>query len=373
MQDGVTRTERQISARTPRSVSQRVNSDGRPRSPLSLSAKASSPSLTFGEIITEFFTNDGIPDAVKRDTAVSIERRWIAEDLPDVEILDALAHAYGVLNLLLEDAHKQAGGETGHVWSDGEHTLVLPKNLLHAGRLPCMVTSTAARTLTLGAFDGRDAGGRVFDAEVPDRKSAEKALQRYKSPRIKLQSYPMDAVDWSELYLANAMAILRSGEEHGWFMLYFRRRSKVHVQALYARDRADKRSLSKEVAHFVAVNSIDGVISIGEVWSSAFERDADGVPVNPAEQPDRTEALHRHAETASGKMRDIIVPFRRRRFGRPIIDEPVEDNAEFMFLGPVRAVWRLMRPPADPSSEPAETGAPTGEPVEAEDQEIQQT
>ena len=37
MQGRVTRTERQISARTPRSVSQRVNSDGRPRHPFSLS------------------------------------------------------------------------------------------------------------------------------------------------------------------------------------------------------------------------------------------------------------------------------------------------------------------------------------------------
>ncbi|MEH3067361.1 MAG: hypothetical protein PGN15_04625 [Aeromicrobium erythreum] len=326
---------------------------------------ASSPFLALGEMIEEFFNNKQIPRAVRADSSVSIERSWRADDLPAQELLDVLAHGYGVLSRILDDAHRRVGGVSGAAISVGGTDRLLPENELHAGRLPCMVTSRAARTVTFGA-DGNAAGGLTFDFEGFDPKTAEKAFKRYNPRRVVMQELPMNAVDALPIYVAQALSILKSGEEHGWFIFYFRGRTMVHAQTLYARDRSDKRNLAKEVAEFVAVYTIDGVIVVGEAWTVSFETDDEGVPINPSQSKDRTEALIIHAEIASGTSRMAVIPFRRRRFGRPVIEEPQFDHAsEYHFLEPVRAVWRLMGlRQSERAPEPPEAAEPTGTGVE---------
>jgi hypothetical protein len=40
---------------------------------------------------------------------LSIERRWVDSELPDTEVLDALAHIYGQLALLIVNLHDHLG------------------------------------------------------------------------------------------------------------------------------------------------------------------------------------------------------------------------------------------------------------------------
>jgi len=74
-----------------------------------------------------------------------VERRWTVDDLPDDELLDALAHCYGILSQLLVDAHEQCSASMGTCdetandpcgWG-GSHP---------GGRLACMWAGREKRT-----------------------------------------------------------------------------------------------------------------------------------------------------------------------------------------------------------------------------------
>jgi hypothetical protein len=299
-----------------------------------------SPLMTLSEIAAEIAADNSIPSSLRSQASLSVERVWIEENLPNHELLDALASGYAFLSKMLEDAHELVGVPYRTVIDDEDGRHDFPRHDLHAGRLPCMITSRSDRTATF-TLQGQLAGGLSFDRRHIDLADAEKSLRKYKTAEVRLQTYPTNAIDMMPIYLAQAHAILRSGEEHGWFVFYFRGRHMVHQQILYARDRADKRTLAQEVAEFVAINSIDGVIDIGEAWFSGLEVGDDGAIVSPTDSPDRKEVLMIHAELATGEVRSVIIPFRRRRFGKPVIDDPIEGPSRDYFLEPTRTVWRL--------------------------------
>lgn len=50
-----------------------------------------------------------LPENVLRDATPKVERRWVAEGLPDRDLLDALAYCYGMLATIVVEAHKRCG------------------------------------------------------------------------------------------------------------------------------------------------------------------------------------------------------------------------------------------------------------------------
>jgi hypothetical protein len=66
---------------------------------------------------------------------LEVERRWVDRELPDWELMDALAHVYGVMASIVAEAHKRAGA--GYETADtthGEMKLIDTSHL--GGRLP---------------------------------------------------------------------------------------------------------------------------------------------------------------------------------------------------------------------------------------------
>jgi hypothetical protein len=60
-------------------------------------------------VAAKILSEQDIPDDIRKQGFLTVERRWVANDLPQWEILDALAHAHGMLTFLVQDAHRQAG------------------------------------------------------------------------------------------------------------------------------------------------------------------------------------------------------------------------------------------------------------------------
>jgi hypothetical protein len=86
-----------------------------------------------------------LPDRVRRQAVMVVERRWTVAELPEDELLDALGHCYGVLARVVSGAHEflgiqmqTFGGET----HEHRHTRVIHPS----GRLPCMLPTAATRT-----------------------------------------------------------------------------------------------------------------------------------------------------------------------------------------------------------------------------------
>ncbi len=90
---------------------------------------------------------------VRKHGALRIQRRWVENTLPDYELLDAVAIAYGRIAELAHDARRQMGldapittnTETGEQYGDGAR----------GGRMPCMIGHGDSRSLVISLTDGR--------------------------------------------------------------------------------------------------------------------------------------------------------------------------------------------------------------------------
>src|SRR3989338_11183952 len=91
-----------------------------------------------------------LPKHILENGTLRVERRWVVNDLPQWELLDALAKSYGVLSELVNDCHKHMGiskTRVAEVKPDGNCQLYnLPTEHLR-GQLPCMATTMQTRTL----------------------------------------------------------------------------------------------------------------------------------------------------------------------------------------------------------------------------------
>lgn len=95
---------------------------------------------------------------VVENGALAIERRWIDVELPDHEVLDALAHVYGQLALMTISLHGHCRVLIPEKSSaQGEHLL---RDLLPDGRLASMTRPLEDRGIYIAVKDGSFLGYR---------------------------------------------------------------------------------------------------------------------------------------------------------------------------------------------------------------------
>lgn len=306
------------------------------------------PRYGLDTIIRMIFKSD-VPTRIIRQSTLNLERRWVDQALPDHELLDAMAHAFGELRQLLADAHDRCGMEHGIVVGHDDAAVVDTRDL-NEGRYPCMVTSRLVRTLSISMEDFSPAtGGRAWNVSF-DQATAEESRRNYgEAPPP--PNDPASPVDWVPQFIEiGTQILLKDKTEHGWFVHYFIGGDRVHSEVLMARHSADKRDLAQRTAELVAMNGFDGVIVTGEAWHAPLALDEDGVAIPPSERPDREEVLIIHAEDATGRVRSVHVPIHRRRGRRTTVGDVVEGSVEearsYNFLAPTRAVWEAPDAPS---------------------------
>ena len=86
-----------------------------------------------------------VPERLRDSAVVAVERRWVAADLPDHELLDLLAHGYGKVATVVADAHRQCG-VLMQTFGDEVHEPRPSRRTHLGGRLSCMVASAELRT-----------------------------------------------------------------------------------------------------------------------------------------------------------------------------------------------------------------------------------
>ena len=104
---------------------------------------------------------------------LSIERRWVDSELPETEVLDALAHIYGQLALLIVSLHDHLGVLIPKHHPDlGEHLL---QDLREDGRLPSMERPLEERAVYIKVKDGSILGyRREFGSTDPGKRRGRK-------------------------------------------------------------------------------------------------------------------------------------------------------------------------------------------------------
>ncbi len=328
-----------------------------PQNEESTQASFAAPALVKPQDIAEYLRSNYVPEALVQESTVSYERRWEDDGLPGRELSGALAHGYAALGRLLAGAHTQANATCDHDYGCED---ALPFGPVTTSVRPpsCMATTRHLRTRTVELHTGLPPEPGVSTAVKFDPQQYDRAQRRYVGEDGR--PIPIDfmkantVLDLIPAQIEHAKAILRSGEDHGWFIIFYRGGIPVGNRMLAAANAQQKRELAKEVAEVALKLDANGVLEVGEIWMSPSS-EVDGQFTRPADHPERREAVSLHAMLISGKEVQVIIPFTRPEgLGGPVEFGEVEilDEVINNFMAPLRAAWDWKK-----RFHPAERGA----------------
>ena len=108
--------------------------------------------------------------------ALKIQRRWVENTLPDYELLDATAIAYGKTTQLVRDAHRQIGVD--EPTTTNVRTGQQIETDVREGRMPCMIGHFEARSVNIRLSDGCLLSLEPVEQCI-EKAEAEAAAERY--------------------------------------------------------------------------------------------------------------------------------------------------------------------------------------------------
>lgn len=291
-----------------------------PRTDWSNVPLSATPTSIYKTIPQKYF----VPQIVEHGTLL-IERRWVANDLPDTEILEALAHVYSDFCSTLIDLLEA-------------NQLPVPSKLTKS-RPDAMGQLAMNRALYLSMKDGSVRGHRFFrkPMERPSEKDEARVMKRYRKAgagwgRLKNAKTLSDI---AEAYFDNARAVLKRDGYHQNMTFLFKDRFPIDMIRTDHPDRASRYVLMRDLARLARIIGADAVIMLGEAWSAKPE---DLPPSGFAvEAEERGEVLFLNAANSKGESFAMEAVFERRRFGSKKIKkvhptEITDKGFQFLFL-----------------------------------------
>ncbi|HEX4301910.1 MAG TPA: hypothetical protein VHZ78_03905 [Rhizomicrobium sp.] len=281
----------------------------------------------------------GIPstalgDHIRREGVVRIQRRWVENSLPDYELLDAVAVAYGRLSDMLSNAHVALGLQvpetkdtrTGEIYGDE----------FREGRLPCMIGHGEMRSIDVRLADGHPV--ELVEIErVIERRDAKEISKRYDFDPEQMFGDGSIESALSGLYATARKMFLKDGY-HVNMVMMFRGEKPVDLRQLVFEDQGQKYLMMRRLANEVVRRGADAVIMIGEIWSATFDPDK---PYRFArDAPERREALIATLIRKCGEPIQLVSTIERKGkqldLGKVV---EVRDGAQAMFA-PIYEAWR---------------------------------
>lgn len=278
--------------------------------------------------------NSQLGEHIKKDGILRIQRKWIENTLPDFELLEAVAIAYGHLSEMLDAAHRQMGiavpdakdTRTGEVYDSASMK----------GRLPCMIGHSDLRTLDIWLANGRPVNMEVRERTI-DLSNAGEGLERYdiKPEDIFGKSNDIERIQDSLFETASKM-FLRDGY-HISIMFLFRAGKLTEQALLEPEEHGEKYIMLRKLAQEVEKKGIDAAILLGETWTAPYDPEK---PYRRAvDAPNKREALTATLVRKEGVPRQLSALVDRAD-GKLQLETPVEqiDGVYFMFA-PFYEVW----------------------------------
>lgn len=241
-----------------------------------------------------------LPQRLRGAALLEVERRWRVAELPGRELLDVLAHCYGVLGTVVAAAHAELGEEM-LLSEDDVHAIAGASGLLHpVGRLDCMNSHRNQRTVRIHLEKNQS-----FTIESTTRVMSRDELMAMELPFDPLKVGPSagpglleSAPQWNDV----AKEVLRACGHHDPIVAVFptdpTRPPELH--RLHGDDRLERLAVIEDVAADIrGSGGARGAIFIAEAELG------DG-----AERPGDCELLLSLA-TAGGDRRTYATPFSR--------------------------------------------------------------
>ena len=250
---------------------------------------------------------DVLQKHVMENGTLRIQRRWIENSLPEHELLDALAIAYGRITELVHDAHRQMG-------------IPGPKTIHHGTgevfdiaalgwRMPCMIGHEEPRSLLISLADGAVLEFK-HEAVKVDLAKAKKAAERYPMNPAEVMGRDYESEEAiAAAYFEMVRSVFLKDGYHLPFLFLFRGRKCVRMFPTPAENQQQKYLLMRSLANEVVRYGADATILVDELWMAPA---SDLAPYQrPAELPTRREALMLALVTKTGEPVDFIAMINR--------------------------------------------------------------
>jgi hypothetical protein len=279
----------------------------------------------------------GLPEDVLRDATLKVERRWVAEGLANHEILDALAHCYGMLATIVVEAHDRSGVQMqtfGGETHGGRHQ----RSPHPSGRLPCMLVGQEARTAYWHLGEDLEVSVEATQADV-DPADIPAIAERYGD--LILPSLPEgDAVDQALTFHTWAKQMLAQDGYHVPHAFLLGPGGHATIVRMLPDDQQGKDVMMERLAQEVLHHGSSSVVFTTETWLAPMVPANDPrARVRARDRADRSEALVTYAITREGRARTLLTRFARPR-GRIRLESTVDqDGVDMAFLSPLKAVW----------------------------------
>ena len=301
------------------------------------------PTLATAKVVEEILARN-LPRSIVEQSTVSIERTWVADSLPDKELLWALSFCFGLYMQFMDQAHLFFASEMSecNIATSRAHRLESVRIAEAGARPACMVTTRSLRTLSVRLADGVVLrGAHYFEIQGTENLPAD-IVTLFGVPKkieLNLGTGPLESM---EDIISQAQRIVLAGYVHETIAILFRK-GVTAVIGIHAEDNADKRGIIQGIAEKCHIEGFDGIVLVGEMWSSPISIQRDGSPLPPANHPDKKEKLFVHAETKSGEIKSVLFEILRKDYASTIIGDRIQNPATdyFNFLEPLRAVWNL--------------------------------
>lgn len=281
-------------------------------------------------------------DHVFKNGILRIQRRWVENSLPDYELLDAVAIAYGRVAELVDDAHRELGLAPPST-KEGDIDRTQGKDS-RAGRLPCMIGHDDARSHYVWLATGQSMELREKTVEF-ERGDAERVVKKYGiDPKEIFQSTePAPEATLNGLFIT-ARKMFSVDGHHDTIAFLLSGARPLQMFKLVVQEHGEKYLVMRTLANEVIKYGADGVILIGEVWSASYD------PSDPyrraADAPEKAEFLTATLVTKTGDPVRLHALIKRADDEVTLGDtETIRDAAQIAFA-PIYAAWGRKVPDA---------------------------
>lgn len=309
--------------------------------PLPLAEASVDPLMTAEEIVKRLPDLTGrLPAEILRDGVLTVERRWVVRELPDLEVLDVLAHCYGVLAMLVVEAHELCGAAMRTFRRDSHEPRPVRTEHLQ-GRLPCMVATQAMRTAMLHlSEDAWMTSTNVLLRADPTQR--DKVLAKYgHAPGELAARAGEDLLESGAKWFEAAKRVLVRDGYHVPIAVLVMPDGERELHGLKIDDRQGLLVLMRRLADEIERTGAVGLIYVAEFWSAPAADLKRGQ--RASEAPTRRELLSVLAAKASGELRSYVVKFAKNDRGEVRLEESWVDDGLVEDVGMLEPVWRVWK------------------------------
>ena len=262
-------------------------------------------------------------EVLGEESLICLERRWVDQNLPGNELLNATGYALSVLSELIEDAHRLIS----HKLPDTSCDLI--QTIRNQRSTYPIDAANAEDSRKLWLRPSNLTAVKYSISPMPlEKVSIDVIRERYSELPDVTQAHSIGSLDDAvQFYLRTAKCFLERDGCALPFVFACDSKSKTIINiALRMEDRVGKHIAIRQVASVLSRAPIEWAIYISEAWTAVAD------PKKPlfrhaADDPNRGECIAAHGVTANGQSRNGCVEFTRLgnkiAFGKESYDDAV--------------------------------------------------